>query len=251
MASTKKISIVVPVYNSQECMEPLAQRIDECLRESDYELILVNDGSADHSWEEIKRVASQNKNIIGVNLRKNSGQDNAIMAGLKQVRGDYVIIMDDDLQHNPADIPNLVSECAKGFDVCFANFESKKQKWWKNFGSWFNGKAAEIVIGKPKRIYLSPFKAIGRDVIDEIIKYEGPYPYVDGLLFTVTRNVPAFASGPPWRKTPTVRPPALLTARWVPSGEKARECGYRRRACSPRISAIGSTRYSGGRCARS
>jgi glycosyltransferase involved in cell wall biosynthesis len=189
MTSTEKISIVVPVYNSKDCMEPLARKIDECLRDRDYELILVNDGSVDQSWEEIRRVASQSRKIMGVNLRKNSGQDNAIMAGLRQATGRYIIIMDDDLQHDPADIPNLVSECAKGYDVCFANFESKKQKWWKNLGSWLNGKAAEIVIDKPKQIYLSPFKAIRREVIDEIVKYEGPYPYVDGLLFTVTRNV--------------------------------------------------------------
>jgi len=83
----------------------------------------------------------------------------------------------------------LIDGLEKGYDVCYALFESKKQSWFKNFGSWFNGKVAEIVIYKPKNIYLSPYKAIRRGVIDEVTKYDGPYPYLDGLIFRTTRNI--------------------------------------------------------------
>jgi undecaprenyl-phosphate 4-deoxy-4-formamido-L-arabinose transferase len=190
MFTDKIISIVVPVYNSEECVQTLVGRMDECLNGVEYELVLVNDCSPDRSWEEIKKAAQSNKSAVGINLRKNSGQDNAIMAGLSRARGDYVVIMDDDLQHDPADIKLLVQELERtDSDVCFARFPKKKQRFWKNLGSWFNGKMAEIMIKKPRDLYLSPFKSIRKDVVDEIIKYNGPYPYVDGILFTITRNV--------------------------------------------------------------
>jgi glycosyltransferase involved in cell wall biosynthesis len=190
MPTDKKISIVVPVYKSQECIEALVNKVDECLNEVDYELILVNDCSPDSSWREIKKAAQSNKKVIAINLRKNSGQDNAIMAGFSRASGDYVVVMDDDLQHDPADIRKLAQELEKGdFDVCFAKFPKKNQKLWKNLGSSFNGKMAEIILNKPREIYLSPFKVIRKEVVDEIVKYKGPYPYVDGILFSITQNV--------------------------------------------------------------
>ncbi len=190
MLSNKKISVVVPVYNSQECVETLVNRVDECLNEVRYELILVNDSSPDNSWEEIKKAVRSNKKVIGINLRKNSGQDNAIMAGFSNVNGHYVVTMDDDMQHDPADITKLVQALTReDCDVCFANFITKKQKLWKRLGSWFNGKMSEIIIKKPAHIYLSPFKIIKREVVDEIVKYTGPYPYIDGIIFTITQNV--------------------------------------------------------------
>jgi len=190
MTTKKKISVVVPVYKSQECIQALVNRVDECLKEMDYELVLVNDCSPDKSWAEIKKTARSNKKVIGINLRKNSGQDNALMAGLAVVTGDYVVIMDDDLQHDPADIERMVKELERAdYDVCFANFRTKKERLWKRIGSWLNGRMAEIIIKKPRHIYLSPFKILRREIIDEITKYVGPYPYVDGLIFTITQNV--------------------------------------------------------------
>ena len=184
------ISVVIPVYKSQDCLSELAKRLTDVLDGlgKSYEIVLVNDCSPDGSWEKIVELSNIYDKIKGVNLRKNFGQDCAIMAGLNNSSGKCVIIMDDDLQHDPADIPALYNGL-DGYDVCYALFESKKQSWFKNLGSWFNGKVAEIVIKKPQKIYLSPFKAIKREVINEIIKYDGPYPYIDGLLFRTTRNI--------------------------------------------------------------
>ena len=190
MLLSNKLSIVVPVYKSQECVATLINRVDECFNKTSYELILVNDCSPDNSWEEIKKAAQSNERVIAINLRKHSGQDNAIMAGFSKVSGEYVVIMDDDLQQNPADIKKLIQELEKGdFDVCFAKFSKKNLQWWKILGSWFNGKTAEIVLNKPREIYLSPFKVIRKDVVDEIVKYQGPYPYVDGILLSITQNM--------------------------------------------------------------
>ncbi len=185
----KEISVVIPVYNSHECVQEISRQIQDALKDFEYEQIMVNDCSKDSSWSEIQKVCAQNKNVIGINLRKNGGQDSAILTGLNYAKGNYVVIMDDDLQHSPYDILKLYEEAKKGFDVCYANFSHKKQKLWKNLGSWFNGKISEISIGKPKKIYLSPFKIISKGVVQEIIKFNNLFPYIDGLIFQVTRNI--------------------------------------------------------------
>jgi polyisoprenyl-phosphate glycosyltransferase len=185
----KEFSIVIPVFNSAECIRELVAQIGDVLRRFKHEIILVNDQSSDSSWDLMQDEARKNKNIIAVNLRKNAGQDNAIMAGFSFVTGKYVVVMDDDLQHSPGDIPALHREIEKGYDVCYANFFEKKQLWWKNLGSYINGKISEVVISKPGHIYLSPFKIIRKEVIDDILKYQGIFPYIDGLIFQVTDDV--------------------------------------------------------------
>ena len=185
------MSVVVPVYRSEECVAKLVAVLTEAFQRMSrtYEIILVNDCSPDGSWERIAEAAKGDANVRDVNLRRNFGQDSALMAGLGQATGDIIVIMDDDLQHDPRDMEALVREVERGADVCYARFREKKQTWWKNVGSWLNGKLAEVVIGKPPGVYLSPYKAIARPVVEEVIKYEGPYPYVDGLIFRVTHNI--------------------------------------------------------------
>ena len=189
----KEISIVIPVYNSHECVAELSRQIADALQGIDYEQIMVNDCSRDSSWEEIQKAAAANKNLLGINLRKNGGQDSAILTGLNYASGKWVVIMDDDLQHSPYDIPKLYEEAKKGFDVVYADFDTKKQRLWKNLGSWFNGKISEIALEKPKEIYLSPFKIIARPIVQEMIKFNNLFPYIDGLIFQVTKNITQIA----------------------------------------------------------
>jgi len=186
-----QLSIVVPVYMSASCLPELAHRVREDVgRHFDtYELILVNDSSPDESWRVIVQLTREYDFITGINLRRNFGQDNAIMAGFNVARGEVIVVMDDDLQHDPSDISALHQRLQNGFDAVYAWFDSKQQAFWKNLGSWFNDRFAIMALGKPKHIYMSPFKAIRREVVDEVIKYGGPYPYVDGLIFTVTSNI--------------------------------------------------------------
>lgn len=185
----KELSIVIPVYNSCECVAELSRQIADALAGIPYEQIMVNDCSRDSSWREIEKAAAGNGSIVGVNLRRNAGQDSAILAGLNFARGRYVVIMDDDLQHSPYDILRLLGEARKGFDVVYADFTEKKQKLWKNIGSWFNGKISEVAIGKPRDIYLSPFKIVERGVVQEMVKYNNLFPYIDGLIFQTTRAI--------------------------------------------------------------
>ncbi|MDP6503279.1 MAG: glycosyltransferase family 2 protein [Planctomycetota bacterium] len=190
-AARPSISVVIPVYNSEECLPELLQKLTEALTgiSDDYEIILVNDCSPDNSWETMIALSDQYDCMKCINLRRNFGQDCAIMAGLHHATKQVITIMDDDLQHNPDDIVKLVEVLGNKYDVCYACFKNKKQSLFKNFGSWFNGKFAEITLGKPAHIYLSPFKVIRREVIEDMIKYDGPYPYIDGLIFRTTRNI--------------------------------------------------------------
>ena len=185
------LSIVVPVYRSEDCLEALIEAIAEALNptDRDYEVVLVNDGSPDNSWAVIETICRKNPQVVGIDLRRNFGQDNAIITGLRLARGKYAAIMDDDLQHHPRDLPALLNKIEEGPDAVYAHFEVKHQRLWKNLGSWFNGKFAEWVINKPKQVYLSPYKIIRKEVVEMICKYDGPDPYIDGLLFQITSRI--------------------------------------------------------------
>ena len=185
-----KVSIVVPVYNSVLILPKLVEVIHDAMTGVPYELILVNDGSADNSWAVIQSLSKNYSELRGICLTRNYGQDNAIMAGLNYCQGDYVVVMDDDLQHSPYDIPTLIEKCQEGYDVCYADYsDDKQQTCWKNAGSYLNNLQAELLLGKPKNIYLSPFKIINRVIVDAMIRYENSNPYIDGLILRVTNSI--------------------------------------------------------------
>lgn len=184
-----EISVVIPVYNSAHCLEELYRQISASLQNSKYELILINDKSKDESWNIILSLSRRSERVKGISLRKNAGQDNAIMAGLLHAEGDFVVIMDDDLQHSPADVPVLVEKCKNGFDVCYGLFIEKKQSLLKNAGSMLNGYLAELFLRKPRNLYLSPFKVIQGSLIKDITEYRGTFPYVDGIILSLTSNI--------------------------------------------------------------
>ena len=185
------LSIVVPVYRSADCLEALIAAISATLVPLGvpYEVVLVNDCSPDESWTVIEQLCRHHANVVGVDLRRNFGQDSAILTGIRVTCGQYIAVMDDDLQHDPKDIPSLVAELETGFDVVYAQFRKRRQKIWKNLGSWFAGKVAEWVLNKPKNVYLSPYKAFRREVADLICNYHGAEPYIDGLLLQVTSRI--------------------------------------------------------------
>jgi len=191
LQSLPYLSVVVPVYCSEDCLDGLIETISQSLAGTDwdYEVIMINDCSPDRSWDAITSICHSNANVVGLDLRRNFGQDNAIITGLRIARGKFIAIMDDDLQHDPHDLPRLLSKIGEGADVVYANFDKKNHNWWKNFGSWFNGKVAEWVIGKPKGLYLSPYKVIRKEISDLICIYDGPDPYIDGLIFQVTSRI--------------------------------------------------------------
>ena len=189
-----KLSIVIPVYNSSSIIENLSSDIlavsKDLSKISDIELILVNDCSTDDTWLKISKISHNNKEkIIGINLMKNYGQHNAIMAGLKIAKGDYILLMDDDYQHPPKEISKILNKILEGYDVCYTNYKNNTYSNFKLLGSWLNKKISNILIDKPKSLYLSSFKCFTKKVCKEIVKYDGPFVYIDGLIFDITKNV--------------------------------------------------------------
>lgn len=188
-----KLSIVVPVYRSETILPKLVEEMLAAMHElrlqDVFELVLVNDASPDGSWSCIKQLADKHKFIVAISLMKNFGQHNATMAGLNYARGETVVIMDDDLQHPPSMIGDLLGALKSGADVCFVNYRNRQHAAWKKIGSWFNDLVATVLLGKPRGLYLSSFKALRGPIVAELVKYDGPYAYVDGLILDVTRSI--------------------------------------------------------------
>lgn len=183
------ISIVIPVYQSADCLPVLIERISATLEGSEFEVILVDDASKDNSWEVIEGLWKDGFNIKAFRLCKNLGQHAALMFGLRECRGSVTVFMDDDLQHRPENIPDLVSALEGNFDVCYANFEVKRHSAWKNFGSKCHSLLARLVLKKPKAIYLSPFKAINSSVREAIVQHNVADVFIDGKILAVTDRI--------------------------------------------------------------
>lgn len=188
-----KLSIVIPVYRSQnilpELVNEIKQSTDNLKLQDQFELILVSDASPDGSWQVISDLHKQFGFIKGILLRKNFGQHSATMAGLNYSSGEIVVVMDDDLQHPPSEIGNLMRAINEGADVCYTHYKGRQHAWWKILGSRFSNFIVTLLMNKPIGLYLSSFKAIRREVVLEVIKYDGPYAYLDGLILSVTRSI--------------------------------------------------------------
>ena len=188
------LSFVIPVYGSEKVLPELVSRLDEVMAtlpkaRGNYEVIFVCDCSPDRSWAVIQALSASHPWVRGILLRMNAGQHNALMAGFAQARGQIIMTMDDDLQHSPSDIPALLDELAAGRDVVYARFRSRKHASWKIWGSRLNDKVAGYLMNKPSGLYLSPFRAMKAAIIQDVLRYRGPYVYVDGLILSVTRNI--------------------------------------------------------------
>ena len=191
---TKKISFVIPCYRSENTLGSVVEEIGSTMNrlgKYTYEIILVNDGSPDNTWETICDITKkdQDNRILGINFAKNFGQHAAIMAGLNHVTGDYVVCLDDDGQTPADEVDKLLNALEGGADVAYARYERKQHSFFRNFGTFMNETMATIMLGKPKELYVSSYFAARRFVVDEMIKYENSYPYVIGLVLRTTKNI--------------------------------------------------------------
>jgi len=190
--SLTALSIVIPVYNSDKTIARLVDELIENLSlKYRLEIILVNDNSSDRSEEVCISLHKKYKNILKFySLSKNVGEHSAVMAGLNKTISDYVVIMDDDFQNPIREVLKLVDMITKNnFDVVYSYYKKKKHSSFRNAGSWFNDKVANIMLEKPKDLYLSSFKILNRFLVNEIIKYKSPFPYIDGLILQSTDKI--------------------------------------------------------------
>ena len=188
-AEKMKLSICIPVYNGADTIGKLVEKLQETFKIYEVEIVMANDGSRDNSSEVCQKLVDNYSNCRFIDLRRNNGEHNAVMCTLNYCTGDYAVIIDDDLQNPPEEILKLLEEIQKGYDVVYSKYHQKKHHWFRNFGSKINDIFATWLLEKPKNLYLCSFKIINRAVINEIIKYKGPFPYIDGLILRCTSNI--------------------------------------------------------------
>jgi len=188
-----KISFVIPCYRSENTLEKVVMEIKDTmamlLQRYEYEIILVNDCSPDNTFSVIRKLCMSDKNIIGLDQAKNFGQHASLMAGLHFASGEVVVCLDDDGQTPASEVDKLLDKIEEGYDVVYAEYEIKKHSTFRNIGSKVNRRMTEIMLGKPKELYISSYFAAKRFVVDEMIKYKNAYPYVIGLVLRTTKNI--------------------------------------------------------------
>lgn len=186
----KKISVIIPCYNSEKSLSSVVNSIRELSKGLfTIKIILVNDYSKDCTWKVIRDLCAEDKNIIGLSLSRNFGQQSARMAALPYVDGDYIVFMDDDGQHNPGNIIDLITKLDEGYDIVYAYFKQKKESFFRIIGSNFTRKMVDFIMGKPSNVHQSSFFVVKRYVIEELKKYHSPTPVLLGYFMQITKNI--------------------------------------------------------------
>ena len=185
----QKISFVIPCYHSAQTVGNVVRDIVDTVlvrSEFQYEIILVNDNPPDDTWSVICEICRNNPNIHGICFTKNFGQHAALMAGYRKVTGDIVVSLDDDGQNPPQEMFKLIDALNEKTDLVYAKYIQKKRSLFRNFGSKVNDWMVQWLLNKPKELYLASYYAAKRFIIDEMVKCENPFPYIDGLALRST-----------------------------------------------------------------
>lgn len=182
------ISIVVPVYNSEGSLPDLAGGLLGAFGPSPLEILFVNDGSEDRSWSVIQRLAASDPRVRGMNLMRNYGQHNALLAGIRAARGEIVVTMDDDLQHPPEEIPKLLAELARGYDVVYGTPARLPHSPLRNLSSWLTKLVLQRAMGAGTARRISAFRAFRTRLRRAFEDYSSPFVSIDVILTWGTRS---------------------------------------------------------------
>jgi undecaprenyl-phosphate 4-deoxy-4-formamido-L-arabinose transferase len=179
-----KCSIVLPVYRSEQGLDLLVQRLEGVLPNiaDEYEVVLVNDGSPDKSWDIIQRLAKEKPWVRGINLMRNYGQHNATLCGIRAARYEVIVIMDDDLQNPPEEIHKLLAKINEGYDVVYGVSHKRQQSWFKSLISSFLKRSISYIMGQDAVRDIGAFKAFRADLRRSFDTFNGPDVLVDVLL---------------------------------------------------------------------
>jgi undecaprenyl-phosphate 4-deoxy-4-formamido-L-arabinose transferase len=193
--NSESISVVIPVYNSRATLAALCLQLKAVLSTVGraYEIILVNDGSPDGSWDVIQELAEQQANVIGIDLTRNYGQHNALLCGIRAAQHSVVVTMDDDLQHPPSQIPLLLNKLAEGHDVVYGVPQRERHGWWRDGSSIVTKLALHHIMGAATARKVSAFRAFRTYLRDAFAAYRSPFISVDVLLSWATTRFAAVA----------------------------------------------------------
>lgn len=186
------VSFVIPCYRSEKTLEGVVNEIMNTMstmQQYSYELILVNDYSPDHTLTVIRSLCDRYSCITGISLSKNFGQHAALMAGMREAKGETIICLDDDGQTPADEAGKLLEQIENGYDVVYASYENKLHSHFRNFGTKLNEWMTRIMLGKPKELQVTSYFAAKRFVVDNMLSYENAFPYVTGLVLRATKNI--------------------------------------------------------------
>ena len=187
-------TVIIPCYKSSETIRKVVEETMaqfEQMKRGEVEFVLVDDCSPDDgaTVRALRSIVRDYPNVKAVELAKNSGQHNAQMAALNYAKGDFIISMDDDGQTSPTQLPKLLAEMDKGYDIVYAYYPHKEHSGGRNLGSRFNQWSLRILIGKPRDMKTSSFWVIRRFVRDYAVQYRSAYTHIQGVFLRVTRNI--------------------------------------------------------------
>ena len=185
------LSFVIPLFYSADTIAGVVREIDGFDIPGGHEIVLVNDGSQDRTSEVCRELIRQARvPITLVEHARNYGEHNAVLTGWRHARGAHIVNLDDDGQNPPAEAVRLWKHAVEhGLDVVFGHYEEKKHSAWRNFGSRFTNRMTDWALDKPPGFYLSSFRCVTAFVAQQVATYNGPYPYIDGLLLQVTQRI--------------------------------------------------------------
>jgi undecaprenyl-phosphate 4-deoxy-4-formamido-L-arabinose transferase len=185
------LSVVIPLYGSSATLDELFRRLVHVLDGTglSYEIVLVDDGSPDNSWEMVQRLQQDYPlRVMAIQLMRNYGQHNALMCGFRHSRGEYVLTMDDDLQNPPEEIPKLIEAIKRDdLDLVYGAYGRKKHRFWRNLSSEAVNAFYRIVFKSSVRV--TSFRIIRRSLLESIFSYSLNFTFVDGLLAWNTQRI--------------------------------------------------------------
>jgi glycosyltransferase involved in cell wall biosynthesis len=178
------VSVVIPVYNSATILPELVPRLRAVLAGAgvSFEVVLVNDGSRDQSWQVIEELVFKHSDVHGINLMRNYGQHNALLRGIRSVRYDVTVTVDDDMQHPPEEIPTLLTKLAEGYDVVYGTPMREQHGIWRDLASQITKLALQSAMGVATAREASAFRAFRTDLRRAFANYDSPYVVIDVLL---------------------------------------------------------------------
>jgi undecaprenyl-phosphate 4-deoxy-4-formamido-L-arabinose transferase len=184
----RSLSVVTPVYNGEASVAELCRRLGEVLPlvATQYEIILVNDGSRDRSWEVISELSSRSPTVRGINLMRNYGQHNALLCGIRAAKYDVIVTLDDDLQHPAEEIPQLLARLDEGFDVVYGTPESEQNGVMRALASRITRLALRGAIGSEVAKNVSAFRLFRTQLREAFSGYQSPFVSIDVLLTWAT-----------------------------------------------------------------
>lgn len=186
-----ELSFVVPLYNTGQGLGPLLDAFRALSLPESWELVLVDDGSSDATFTTATRMTAEfPAPVTLVELARNFGEHAAVLEGYRRARGEYVVNLDDDLQNPPQEAVRLLRHLRdSGAEVVYSRYAEKQHHWARNVASRMVNRCAVFLLGKPRELYLSSFRALRRPLIERIVAYRGPYPYIDGLILGATNRI--------------------------------------------------------------